>query len=67
MYYLGLGVPKDLVTAQMWFYLAAPSYIPARKNRDILEKQMTPDQIAEAQKLAREWKLKSSTYGQGAQ
>ena len=67
MYYRGLGVPKDLVTAQVWFYLAGPGLQKARQIRDILENQMTPDQIAEAQKLAREWKLKSSTYGQGAQ
>jgi uncharacterized protein len=28
----------------------------ADKDRDALAKQMTPDQIAEAQQLAREWK-----------
>jgi hypothetical protein len=30
----------------------------AAENRDIIAKEMTPDQIAEAQKLAREWKPK---------
>ncbi len=30
----------------------------AVKNRDIVAKKMTPAQIAEAQKLAREWKPK---------
>jgi uncharacterized protein len=30
----------------------------AAKKRDILTKMMTPAQIAEAQKLAREWKPK---------
>src|SRR3974390_871958 len=68
MYYLGLGVPKELVSAQMYFYLAAArGHEEARKVRDDLEKQMTPEQIREAQKRADEWKPKSSTYGQGAQ
>ena len=67
MYLLGLGVPKDLVSAQLYFYLAAErGYEQAMRARDTLEKQMTPEQIAEAQKLAHEWKLKSSTHGQGA-
>ena len=30
----------------------------ARKVRDILAEKMTPAQVAEAQKLAREWKPK---------
>ena len=54
---LGNGVPKDAVSAQMWLYLAAAQGDEnARRHRDILEKEMTPAQIAEAQKLAREWK-----------
>ena len=53
-YYYGRGVPKDTVAAQMWFYLAAAQGNgDARTNRDNLEKQMSPEQIAEAQKLAR--------------
>jgi TPR repeat protein len=68
MYYLGLGVPKDLVSAQMYFYLAAArGHEEARKVRDDLEKQMAPEQIRGAQKRADEWKPKSSTYGRGAQ
>ena len=48
----------------MWFNLAASRYPPgedrdkAVKNRDIAAKGMTPAQIFEAQKLAREWKPK---------
>jgi hypothetical protein len=30
----------------------------AVSNRDLAEKRMTPEQIAEAQRLAREWKPK---------
>ncbi len=48
----------------MWTDLAASSYPPgekrdaAVKNRDIVAKVMTPAQIFEAKKLAREWKAK---------
>jgi TPR repeat protein len=53
----------DNVSAYMWFSLAAASF-PAsdtRRNtavtsRDVVAKQMTRDQIAEAQKRTREWK-----------
>jgi len=59
MYANGQGVPQDFVQAHMWYNLAAAKgYKNARKVRDNLAKQMTPAQIAEAQKLAREWKPK---------
>jgi TPR repeat protein len=57
MYRDGRGVPKDYVQAYMWFNLAAARRSePAAQGRDLLEHSMTPAQIAEAQKLAREWK-----------
>ncbi len=59
------GVPKDDVQAYMWFNLAAAqgdedaAFTDGRREdaelRDKLAKSMTPDQIAEAQKLSREW------------
>ena len=59
MYSIGQGVTLDLVQAHMWYNLAAAQ---GKKDtgelRDLLAKQMTPAQIAEAQKLAREWKPK---------
>jgi TPR repeat protein len=59
MYYKGRGVPQDYVTAHMWFNLAAAGgRKDAVKVRDMLAAMMTPAQIAEAQKLAREWKPK---------
>jgi hypothetical protein len=55
MYYMGRGVPQDYVLAHMWFNLsAARGGSPAR--RDSILHQMTPEQIAEAQRFAREWK-----------
>jgi uncharacterized protein len=53
----GQGGPMDLVQAYKWYSLAAGNgnaYAPGY--RDDLAKQMTPAQIAEAQKRTREWK-----------
>ena len=59
MYSKGRGVPQDYVQAHMWVNLAAAQGIEdARELRDILAELMTPAQIAEAQRLAREWKPK---------
>ena len=59
MYVFGLGVPQDHVTAHMWFNLAAAKgNRDAERDRDNIAAQMTPEQIAEAQRLAREWKPK---------
>ena len=59
----GRGVPQDYVLAHMWYNLAAAQYeefwtAEAAKNREFVAAKMTPAQIAEAQKLAREWKPK---------
>ena len=62
MYVLGRGVPKNYVLAHMWFNLAASRFSgEVRDNidaaaRDNLAVSMTPEQIAEAQRLAREWR-----------
>jgi uncharacterized protein len=57
MYANGKGVPRDYVRAYMWFNLAAAQGVQgAERNRDGMALHMTPAQIAEAQKLAREWK-----------
>jgi uncharacterized protein len=57
MYAQGHGVPQDDVLAHMWFNLAAAiGEKSAVTDRDKAAAQMTPAQVAEAQKLAREWK-----------
>jgi hypothetical protein len=57
LYYEGQAVPQDYVRAHMWFNLsAAQGMQDAATVRDTLARLMTPAQIAEAQKLAREWK-----------
>jgi len=59
MYDDGEGVPQDKVQAYKWFSLAATNGDkPAPMLRDLLAKEMTPAQIAKAQKLASEWKPK---------
>jgi hypothetical protein len=60
MYGKGQGVPPDYVQAHMWFDLvSANGDADGNKNRDIIAGMMTPDQIAEAQRLAQEWKPKT--------
>ncbi len=60
MYDEGQGVPQNFVQAHKWYNLAATNGDkPAAELRDALANQMTPAQIAEAQKLAREWKPKT--------
>jgi uncharacterized protein len=60
------GTPQDNVSAHMWFNLAAARF-PASdtrnrdvavRSRDVVAGKMTAEQIAEAQRRAREWKPK---------
>jgi TPR repeat protein len=61
MYDHGHGVPQDYAQAHMWYNLAASSAEDdaarneAAKVRDLVATKMTPAQIAEAQRMAREW------------
>ncbi len=55
-YSTGQGVTVDMVAAHKWFNLAAVRGVEAAKNwRNQLAAEMNAGQIAEAQKLAREW------------
>ncbi len=62
MYAVGQSVPEDYVQAHMWIDLAASRFAPGSKRdlaieaRETIATLMTPAQIAEAQRLAREWK-----------
>ncbi len=60
MYVNGRGVPQDYVEAHARLSLAASRATRDTQNksaeiRDALAKQMTPAQLAEAQRLVREW------------
>ena len=52
----GEGVRRDDVRAYMWFNLAAAQGNEvAQGNKDRAESRMTREQIAEAQRMSREW------------
>jgi TPR repeat protein len=64
LYSDGQGVPQDYVQAHMWFNLAAVHISPKTHSsvirfRNLIAAKMTPEQIAEAQRLAREWRPKA--------
>jgi hypothetical protein len=55
MYVYGEGVIQDYVLGYMWWNIAASNgYEDAKKYIDFVESMMTPEQLAEAEKLARE-------------
>jgi hypothetical protein len=66
MYAEGQGLPQDYVQAHMWLNLAVSKFpasevVPrerALRAREYVAGEMTPAQVAEAQRLAREWKPK---------
>ncbi len=50
LYVLGHGVPKNHVEAYKWFSIAT-----AHKEAELATTKMTPEQVAEAKKLTKEW------------
>jgi TPR repeat protein len=64
----GEGVPRDYVEAYKWYNLAGASSDSdtaelAWKNLDIVSRDMTPSQIAEAQRLSREFVARTEQPG----
>ena len=56
MYYNEDGFIQDYAKAHMWFNISAYSGNPdASETRDTVSKLMTSQQLAEAQRMAREW------------
>jgi TPR repeat protein len=56
LYSTGRDVAADLITAHKWFNLAAArGNVEALTHRVELAREMSTDQVAEAQRLAREW------------
>jgi TPR repeat protein len=61
MFEQGTGVPQNYVRAHMWFNLsAARGNTTAIGPRNTVASRMTAAQIAEAQKLAADWKPTST-------
>lgn len=64
LYHTGHGMPQDVVRAHMWYNLAtANGHDESKKWRDRLAEEMNANQIAEAQRLAREWSVRNSRNG----
>lgn len=60
-YHNGEGVPQDYVQAHFWWNLAAAQGDEtAAYNREIVARNMTPSQLAQAQSLARTWRPKGT-------
>ena len=63
LYANGLGVRQDYVSAHKWLNLAATLGMQrAERSRDTIAGAMTPAQLAEAEKLASEWKPTTSAF-----
>jgi len=63
MYLDGQGVAQDYVRAHMWLnFAAAQGVATAITNREIVAGKLTPEQLAQAQELAR--KCQASNYKQ---
>ena len=61
-YEAGHGVPKDEVESYKWYLLAgAQGNVTAKKNSSALERLLKPEQRAEGQRLAREFKPRVAT------
>ena len=60
-YFTGVGVPRDAVEAWKWLTLSADDLKGAGRdialeNRRVIEREMRPEQIAEAQKRVESWR-----------
>ena len=63
IYELGAGMPQDFLLAYFWYNLAASQATGAHRDsavrdRDEIARHLTPDQLAQAQQMAREWRPK---------
>ena len=68
MYRDGRGVVQDYVQAHMWYNLAAAHLTGSDRNQAVeswaaVEAKIPPAQVAEAQKMAREWRPKRENPG----
>jgi len=63
MYATGNGVSGSLPTAYMWLNLASATNEGARAARDKIEKLLPPEEVAEGQRMTREWIAKNPQEG----
>ncbi|MHB8524467.1 MAG: trypsin-like peptidase domain-containing protein [Limisphaerales bacterium] len=68
MYDRGNGVPADFIEAYKWYNLAAANgYTNAASSRGFLARDMTPEQIAEAQRRSSVFVARNAASGSSAQ
>lgn len=60
LYFQGTRVPKSYVRSYAWLNLAATKGAQYARTREIVEKHLSAEQLAEAQKLSIEWTDKLS-------
>ena len=58
MHMIGLGVSRDFAKAHKWFTIAGTKDFEAKSNKKFTERRLTPEQIAESERLASEWHKK---------
>lgn len=63
LYHSGKGLPHDDVQSEMWLTIAAEGVAHDDRDtvvemRDSVAVHLTPDQVAEARRLAQEWKAR---------
>ena len=62
LYFIGKGVKRDYQQSYKWFSIcAAAGNETCAEHRDLVAKKLNASKLAEAQRLAREWKAKGST------
>ena len=62
MYYVGRGVKRDYVQSYVWLSLCAASgSANCAEHRDIVAKKLKSGKLAEAQRMARDWKPSKSS------
>jgi hypothetical protein len=64
----GQGVARDPVQAYQWFSVAAQGLLgreaeTARRARDAIKAELTPEQVAHGEELARSWRPKPEVTG----
>lgn len=68
LYDKGFGVARDPVRAYMWFDITGTGHEHAIHNRDSVAEELTPEQIEEGRRLAREWRAaRPQLFGRGDQ
>ncbi len=66
MYENGVGTIQNYVEAHKWYNIAASrGYVKAHNARDAISEKMIAEQLAEAQKLAAQWKPSRSKVAEG--